>query len=75
MDTDQQIPSPGEPPKEHRPSAPKNGQPPSWIPAWMSDRERMAAIIALGLIFAAFVFVCGGCCSGVMQMRIADWLR
>ena len=65
---DQQIPSPGDPMKD-------NKQRPSWIPAWMSERERMAAIIALGLVFAALVMVCGGCCAGVMQSRIIDMLR
>ena len=41
----------------------------------MSERERMAAIIALGIIFAAFVIVCGGCCGGVMEWKLIEILR
>lgn len=52
-----------------------NKEPPSWVPRWLSDRERMAIIIALGLIFATFVFVCGGCCSGAIQPRLIEMLR
>ena len=66
---DQQIPSP------HDPSSKPNSEPPSWIPRWMSDRERMAIIIALGIILAAFVFNCAGCCSGIMQYQVIDSLK
>ena len=64
----EQTPLPNKPPEDDHP-------PPSWLPKWMGERERTAAIIALGLVMAAFILTCGGCCGGVVEWQLIDFLR
>lgn len=45
-------------------------RPPSWLPPWMGERERMALIIAIGIMLAALIFVCGGFCTGIINRKI-----
>jgi hypothetical protein len=39
----------------------------------MGERERMAFIIAIGLVLAASIMVCGGFCSGIIQSQVLKW--
>jgi hypothetical protein len=40
----------------------------------MGERERAGLVIAAGLLLAAFIVVCGGFCSGIINSQIHKFL-